>query len=464
MTASMRPLLLLALILLPAFPARGEPAAAPDAWVYTGRVFNGGETPASAAMVVVEGAYITCVAAPGECTVPAGARRIEAGNRTLLPGLIDLHTHARPAYAALWVEAGVTSIRDGNNSLSMLDAIRAAEPLAPRVFGSGPLLDGADSVLRGMSERAGPPAAHPVREQQLLLVDSVAQAEQAVDLLAAEGVQHIKLYELLAPEVYLAAAARARRHGLPVMTDLGMATTRGLSQSQVDALQATDAGATTIEHVSGVALAYRRLGGDPLATELDAALLEQIARHLVDAGVAIVPTLVGTINMAAEVFPGAEQYPLADRLHPDLLAWWHRLHAGHGAEHRHGYRHEQMFRSAFLRRFIALGGVVGAGSDTPALPMVVAGDALHVELRALEELGLSPARALHAATGAAAAILGSRELGRIAPGMLADLLLVEGDPTQQLSDSRRVVAVWQGGRLAHGDEAEASASPEATAP
>jgi predicted amidohydrolase YtcJ len=442
--------LCVALACLPLFASAAAAGGSTDAWVFAGQIYDGGTAPSRVAEVLVVGERITCVAAPGECTIPAHARRVELGERTLLPGLIDLHTHARPAYTPLWVEAGVTTIRDGNNTLQVLDEIRAAEPFAPRVFGSGPLLDGPESVLVSMTKDHGPPDAHPIRTQGLMLVTDRAEAERAVDLLAANGAQHVKLYEQLAPEVYAAAAARAKTHGLPVMTDLGMATTRGLSKAMVDALQAADAGATSLEHASGVALAYRRLGGDPLAEDLDDALLQQIARHLVKAGVAVVPTLVGTINMGSDKFPGGDAYPLADRLHPDLMAWWKRLHGGHGADNRGDYRHEEHFRRTFLRHFIAAGGVLGAGSDTPALPMVVAGDALHVEMRAIEALGLSPAQALHTATGAAATILGSRELGRIAPGMLADLVLVDGDPTRDLADSRRVVAVWKGGELMHG--------------
>lgn len=440
------------MILASLVPVQSTEIATPAAsWVFTGRVFDGGKSPAITAMVVVEGDRIVCVAAPGDCSIPTGAQQVEIGNRTLLPSLIDLHTHARPAYAALWVEAGVTTIRDGNNSLEMLDAIRAAEPLAPRVFGSGPMLDGPQSVVAGMGGLNGPPGAHPIRKQELMLVTTPAEAEHAVDLLAENGAQHIKLYEQLAPDVYLAAATRARRLGLPVMTDLGMATTRGLSKAQVDALQAAEAGASSIEHGSGVALAYQRRGGNPLAEELDEELLDHIAQNIAKAGTAVVPTLVGLMNMAAETYPSESDYPLAGKMHPSVHPWWRDLHGGHGSTHRHEYRQELHFRRAFLRHFIAHGGIVGAGTDTPALPMVVAGDALHVELRALEALGLSPAEALHAATGAAAGIIGNRELGRIAPGRLADLLLVDGDPTQKLADSRNVRAVWQGGRLVFGE-------------
>lgn len=439
----------LALALLFAPPAAAQPGS--GSWSFQGRVYDGGTGPARQAMVVVSEGRIVCFDAPGECAVPEGARRIEAADATLMPGLVDLHTHARPHYAALWVEAGVTSIRDGNNSLAVLDEIRANQPLAPRVFGSGPLLDGPESVLAGMSEKAGPPDAFPVREQQLMMVATPEEAERAVDLLADNGAQHIKLYEQLPLPVYRAAAARARARGLPVMTDLGMATTRGLSHAEVDALQAAEAGATSLEHLGGVALAYRRLGGDPLADTFDEALLDRIAVALVEAGVAVVPTLVGASNMASEEYPDAGDYPLAERLHPDMLAWWRGLHSGHGAENRQEYQREYRFRKAFLGRFIEHGGVIGAGSDTPALPMVVAGDSLHVEMRALQSLGLTAPQALHAATGAAARIAGRDEIGRIAVGKRADIVLVDGDPTRQLSDSRRVRAVWQDGVLRFGE-------------
>lgn len=430
-------------------PAVAAPAPQAQAWVFVGRVYDGSATASRNAEVVVSGERITCVAAPGGCEVPAGAHRVAMTDATLMPGLIDLHVHARPHYAHVFRKGGVTSVRDANNTFGMLDEVRGTAG-APRVFGSGPMLDGPGSIIIRMSEHAGPPGRFPIREQDLMVVSTPAEAEQAVDMLVDGGAHQVKLYEQLAPEVYRAAAARARQRGVPTMADLGIHITRGLDKAQVDALQAAAAGTSSIEHASGVALAYRRMGGDPDAPEFDAALLDRIAAALVEADVAVVPTMIGHVTLAADELPGTDEYPLASELESQLLDWWRSLHE-QGAPDRDKVRRMLKLHREFMQRFIVRGGRVGAGSDVPALPMVVPGDALHHEMRLLTELGLSPVGALHAATGGAARILGSTDVGEIAPGRYADLVLVTGDPTQELDAARRIRAVWQGGQLVHGE-------------
>lgn len=442
-----RPLLfaLTLALLLPASPA---PASPSDSWVYEGRIYDGGPGPAREASVLVEGGRIACVAAPGDCPVPTGTPRVVSTGATLMSGLIDLHVHARPHYAAVFPRGGVTAVRDANNTFALLDEVDAT-PGAPRVFRSGPMLDGPDSVIAGMSERDGPPGAYPIRSQELLVVRTAAEAEDAVDRLAAAGAHHVKLYETLPLDAFRAAVGRAHRHGLPVMADLGTAMTRGLTRARVDAIEAAQAGVDSLEHASGVALAYRRLGGDPLAGPINEALLDRIARALVDAGTLIVPTAIGLEQMAADAFPTADTYPLAAQLEEQLVGWWRHSHT-QGAKDRAGWQRQAAFHRAFLRRFVALGGRLGAGSDVPALPMVVPGDALRHELGLLVGYGLSPVQALQAATGGAARLMRRDDLGELAVGRHADVLLVNGDPTADLGALAHIHAVWQAGRPLHG--------------
>ena len=440
-----------------AAPHASGSTQASGAWVFTGRVHDGGTGPAREAEVVVQGERIRCVAAPGGCDLPAGARRIVAPDATLIPGLIDLHVHAREGYAEVFIKGGVTSVRDANNSFATIEGIRRM-PGAPRVFASGPLLDGPGSVLAGMSEKEGAPGAFPIAEQELLLVATPEDAVRAVDLLADAGAQHVKLYELMPPAAFAAAVGRARERGLPVMVDLGLAVTRGLDGAEVDALQAAQAGVASIEHASGVALAYRRLGGDPEAQELDAALLEHIAGVLVEADVAVVPSLVGIRAMASEAYPAAADYPLVAELDPGLTGWWQASHAAAEGK-RERFAQVLHLHGAFLRAFIARGGRVGVGTDVPALPMLVPGDALRHEIALLAGHGLSPAEALHAATGGAARILGSTEVGRVEAGRYADLVLVQGDPSRVPMAAGAVLAVWKGGTLVHGAPPTAVEAP-----
>jgi adenine deaminase len=99
---------------------------------------------------------------------------------------------------------------------------------------------------------------------------------------------------------------------------------------------------------------------------------------------------------------------------------------------------------AEVRAALELGLPVLAGSDAP-VPGTTHGASLHQELAQLVEAGLSPTQALMAATSAPADAFHLGDRGRIAPGLRADLLLVEGDPTREIGDTGRVVAVWREG-------------------
>ncbi|WP_083810889.1 amidohydrolase family protein [Deinococcus maricopensis] len=371
--------------------------------------------------------------------IPDGVPTLQGG--TLLPGLMDLHVHARPAYASWFPRAGVTTVRDAASSLENLRALRT-HPGAPRMFGAGPALDGPGSIFAqfgpGAFEAPGDPVAGG------WCVRTPEDAIRAVDALADAGVDTVKLYEQLTPDAYRAAAARAHARELPVMTDLGTAFTRGLSGAQVDALQAIACGVRSIEHVSGYALAYQRLGGDPLADSLNAAHLDHLARVTVDHGVTLVPTLVNLAGFAGTLEPLTLNTPAGPAL-DGLQHQWSYLRALPDSM-RAAALADLRLAVALCVRVLDLGGRVVAGTDTPAAPDVLPGAGLHAELRLFAALlGLSPARALQAATTDAAGLLGRADLGTLQPGTLADVLIVDGRPDVTLADAARVRHVVQAG-------------------
>jgi hypothetical protein len=223
--------------------------------VLTGRLIDGsGAAPIADGVVVIDGEQIRCAGSRADCVVPRDARVIDAAGGTILPGLIDLHAHVRPHYLSFFLAAGVTSVRDASNDFEILEEMGRDGLGRARLFWSGPVIDGEESVLGAAALR----------------VRTAGEAEAAVDTLVAHGVDLIKLYEQLPLEAYRAATQRARKHGLPVATDLGLQVGRGLTASRVDALEAIAAGVTSIEHASGFALAYQRLGGDPAREPIDA--------------------------------------------------------------------------------------------------------------------------------------------------------------------------------------------------
>lgn len=133
------------LCLLPACTPEAPPADA----VLLGRLFDSrqGQVLEEGVVVLGEG-RILCAGTPDDCRWPAGTPVHDYGQATLLPGLIDLHVHARPHYVRAFLPSGITTVRDANNTLATIDTLRST-PGAPRILASGPALDGPGSVLAG---------------------------------------------------------------------------------------------------------------------------------------------------------------------------------------------------------------------------------------------------------------------------------------------------------------------------
>ncbi|WP_102128257.1 amidohydrolase family protein [Deinococcus planocerae] len=417
----------------------------------TGRLFDGETLWPHATVLMREGRVLGVGAG---LPLPDRARVLDTGpGGTILPGLVDLHVHARPHYARWFPEAGVTSVRDAGSNLEVLAELRAlaASSEGPRVSGAGTILDGPESIFRHFGE--GVLGEVGDRRAGAWIVRDAREAEGAVDALAAAGVDTVKLYEQLSPEAYGAAVGRAREHGLPVMTDLGTRWTRGLSAARVDALEALGLGVRTVEHASGFALAFRRLGFDPQTQFPDEATLDRFARAVVEAGAVLVPTL--------SVHEGLRQVRRADlgalpnggrtgEAADSLRAMWDGLHTA-TAKSRPAADWDARLAAALARRVLDLGGRVGAGTDTPAGVDNLPGGGLHAELAHLVTLaGFSPTEALRAATGTAGRLLAGREgptVGVLRPGAHADALIVEGDPTRDVTATRRLRAVVRAGRV-----------------
>lgn len=448
-----------AALLATAGPARAETLSV------TGRILDGaGGAPIENGRILVKDGMIACVGALPACAPPPDARRIDAGTGSVIPGLIELHAHPRPHYYGWFLAAGVTTVRSANTSLEMVRALDALPAPRAELVWAGPMVDGENSVLRRFypaGEDGTPSAARPADHSadglslegiELLIAETPDQAVAAIDALIANGAPWVKLYELLPPDIYAAAARRAKDRGLPIMADLGVASTRGLSLAQVDLLQAAAMGVDSLEHASGGALAYQRLGGDLTAETLDPAPIDRLARALLEADVALVPTLSVFHFNASDETPeiGLQGLPFADAtgaVRDSLTQQWAGIR-----QHHHGNpvnlekaRLDTRVSIAVARRLIELGGRVGAGSDTPAGAYNLPGGGVHLEMELLTRAGLTPLQALSAATGTAADILRRGDIGRIEAGRRADLLIVEGDPSRDIRDTRRLRQVIRAG-------------------
>jgi cytosine/adenosine deaminase-related metal-dependent hydrolase len=438
---------LIMLVLIAVASCATQPATTAADQVLLGRLFDAehGRIIESGVVLIHEG-RVSCSGERLECAWRDEVPVEDYGDALILPGLIDLHVHARPHYVGAFLPSGVTTLRDANNTIGMIRTLRAS-PGAPRIYAAGPMLDGPDSRMKAWGPGAGAIGEAPLEELAPILVADAEQARQAVAALADAGMNWIKLYERLDPEVFAAAIDAAHAHGLRVMADIGTTMTGGLRGATVDIVEAGDSGVDTIEHLSGLALAYQRRGGVVFDDDIDGEILDDIAADIAASGMWAVPTVTIGIQFADpdalpwQDLPGADIFAKAFEGHwQPLLAWAEREHAAA----------QQARRLLFelLARLHAADVVIGAGSDVPAAPHTIPGGALHQELAGLVKAGLSPIEALQAATWNAGRILGTDDLGHLKAGARADILVVDGDPTLDIHHSRHIRAVWfEGGQV-----------------
>jgi imidazolonepropionase-like amidohydrolase len=381
--------------------------------------------------VLVSGNHVEKVGRDEDVEVPFSAEVIDARGKMLLPGLWDMHVHLTPTDGILHLAAGVTSVRDMANDIDKLNDLRRRwdgwEALGPRVLMAG--------FIDGPGPFAGP---------SKVLVSNEADALAAVDRYYKLGYVQIKLYSSLDPKLVPPIVARAHQLGMRVSGHIP----NGLS-----AEQAVRAGFNEIQHVNFLFLNF--IPG--VDTRTPARFIE-VARHAADLDlrspevrafiallkerqVAVDPTLDVFENMftgkAGEVNPSLAA--VVDRL---PLVIRRSLYGGGLAPPGMEDTYRRSYRNllAMVRALHEAGVTIEAGTDS------LAGFELHRELELYVEAGLPPAQVLRIATLGAARVVGrDKELGSIAPGKLADFILVDGDPTARISDIRRVVLTVKDG-------------------
>ena len=407
------------------------------------------------------GAHIAAVAPHRADTPPAdGDAVLDGEGRTLLPGLVDAHVHiggtTSPPWAlsrpdvdtnlAMWLQSGVTTVLDmgGSKDTASWAAQTAAEAL------SGPAV-----VYAGV--RLGPPRGHMQYTMRQLARDTFGfLGPLAGTLVSLPMTRVVRSERTVRAAVRRNARLGARFTKIDVEPEPGKA--RGMPADLIAAIvqEADAAGAPVIAHVGGeadTALALRA-GVRRFAHGVNIGRLSDgFIAELAEADAAVLSTLTlpaVMIEMAEGRWqPGDLDRALGD---PDQLAL---VTGDAGRRWMEGHRSITEWIEAMsledaadnLARLRAAGVTVIPGTDS-AIPGALPGPALHRELRMLHTLsGYPPAEALAAATHGAARFLGrAGEIGRVAPGWRADLLLVEGDPTADITATARIAAVLRGGQ------------------
>ena len=376
-----------------------------------------GGAPVPDAVVVVRGERIIAVGKRASVTIPTGAEVVDAKGLTVVPGLIDAHFHidGDDALPALYLTHGVTSLRDPGQWIEAYDAARKASAPVPRLFLCGPHLD-------------SPPAAYP---KDSFIVRDAEETRLAVNRFADDGASAIKVYFRLPLALIRVAVDTAHARGLPVTSHLEI----------VDATDAIRAGVDGVEHATSFGTSLLPLREAEKYRQ--AVLADNNARR--EGRYQVWNAIDLDTSRARAVF----NLIVARRTFVSpTLAVFERQKGDKDTTEMHLHAFKQM--EAFVGRAHRAGAhvVVGSHSDVPHARR---GWAYQRELELLVESGLTPMEALVAGTLENARYFRTADrLGSVEAGKLADLVLVEGNPLNNISDMRRIKRVMLNGEWVNG--------------
>ena len=397
-------------------------------------------TPRRDQTVVVRGNRIVSVSPSRSARIPAGARIVNGRGKFLIPGLWDMHVHTAVIgggeVLSLYVANGVTGVRDMAGDWPTLTAYRddVANGLlvGPRIVASGPYLEGGDI-----------PIPH-------ILARTPDEGRAGVDSLVRLGVDFVKVHGQLTRDTYFAIARRARERGIAFV---------GHVPRVVGSAAASDSGQRSIEHL--LAIPVQCTPAESIALQprfsVQGALgrcssqdLAPLYARFVRNDTWVTPTFVGQYEIA--VWPGraVPGDSLAHYLPDSLRRYVAKIFQmpdsiPPGAD--------SVGRAMFAKRLAQVatmhraGVRVLTGTDAP-LRNSPPGFGLHEELVLLARGGLPPFEIIRAATLEPARYIGALDsLGTIAPGKLADLVLLDANPLLDIRNTRRIAAVVANGRL-----------------
>jgi len=386
--------------------------------------------------VVVEGARIRAVGRDADVRAPEGFDSIDAHGQTLMPGLWDMHVHVGDVDGPLNIAAGVTTVRDLGNDIDRAKALqtdwRDGSAIGPRM------------LLAGLIDGPG-----PFQGPTKVLVSTPEEARAAVDRYADLGYVQIKIYSSVAPKLVPVIVERAHTRRLRVS---------GHVPAFMTAEQAVAAGYDEIQHVNFLFLnfffdrvpdtrtpaRFTAVAEGAASLDLSSPRVQTFLDLLVARGTVIDPTVTVFRSMflarSGSVDPEFAQ--VADRLPPvvrrGFLAGGLPVPEGKDA----------LYRTSAGKLLDMVAMLHGRGIPIIAGTDGLAGFTLDRELENYVAAGIPAPEVLRIATlGAAHVMKMDRDSGSIAPGKIADMILVDGEPDRRISDICRVRTVIHDGRV-----------------
>ncbi|MDX1428940.1 MAG: amidohydrolase family protein, partial [Rhodothermales bacterium] len=378
--------------------------------------------------VVVRDGRIQEVGPSSSTDIPSDAVRIEANRNQpwyLMPGLADMHVHMTGSssdqddHLRLYVANGVTTVREmwsNGNSLRQRDRVELGA-IGPRIYAASPGMDGPG----GPWAQSTPPVADP------------DQARALVRRYKDEGYDFVKVYNLLEVEVYRAIVDEANQVGLPVI---------GHVPQKVDLQMALDLEQYSMEHLLG-------LGPHVSSTRslntgsLNMASVNEWAGKVAASHTWNSPTL--TVDMLSSERVHSIRTSEVYRYVPTSMRNFFETGFFQGFSETLSQSIERNHKT-MLKALRDAGAPILLGTDA-GFGYIIPGFAIHDELAHLVDAGLTPFEALAAGTSGAAGFLGGdSEFGTVEAGKSADLILVYGDPLQDVSRVRHRLGVMLRGR------------------
>ena len=415
--------------------------------------------------VIITGDRITEIAKTGEVFIPKNAQVMDGTGKFLIPGLWDMHVHAvlkglPETYFPMFIANGVTGVRDMSSDLGLLKQLRKdineGRLVGPRLIG-GQMVDGPMPVWPGIP----------------ISISNEIDARQAAASVKDRGADFIKVYSLIPRQAYFALADEAKKRGI---------TFAGHVPLSVSAFEASDAGQKSIEHLDGILLAcsaiepeLRKTIEDALkgakdTTQMRASLVRVLnetefraldtysqqkaaalfARFAAN-GTWQAPTLVVHRMGAFLDDPTFTNDSRLKYVRRDIRDSWRNQDDFRLKNRRaeSSTRHRMLFQKKLeLTMAMHRAGVKMLAATDALVWYVFPGFSLHDELELFVQAGLSPMEALQTATRNPAIYLGLIEtVGTVEQGKKADMVLLEANPLENISNTKRITAVIISGRL-----------------
>jgi imidazolonepropionase-like amidohydrolase len=370
--------------------------------------------------VTVDAGAVTSISIGG--TIPPNTQTVDARGKYLIPGLWDMHAHHQLSgeeSLPVYIATGVTGTRDMGGDLDLIlglrESVASGRLFGPRIVAAGPILDNFPGV--------------PLR----ISIQTADEGRDAVRTLKQRGVDFIKVHDRTPRDAYLAIADEAKRLNLPLAGHVPRSVTFD---------EAREAGQRSIEHLAGFRVYTQCSGGDTYSADRCKPFFESLARS----DIWQTPTLVSWRNMFSIGTPlgssEGDHWPFASPSLRGFLALNQQM-SKVTAEGVRGLRAASDIAAVAVSDMQKLGVGILAGCDG-----MVPGFCVQDELILLVRGGMSPLGALQTATINPARYLQlDRTFGSVEVGKVADLVLLDANPLENIANVQRINAVMVAGRL-----------------